>query len=949
MELPSPGSGTAHDTTVDSHVFQTAPRRPGRWIDRPRVDALLADAGHRSLTVLVAPAGSGKTAALAGWSERGNADSAPTPPVRWLVARPGLRADRFASAILVTAGQRALPEARDGRARTPEQVRREVLRRLYGGNATPQILVVDDAHLLHHDLLNLLDGVLRAHPDAVRIVLATRHDLALPIVDLELAGSVQVIRGHHLTFTRSEASALVSAHGVTGEDDRDALITRSRGWAAALVLGAHALAGASDPVTARATLLGTNQPILDYLLGEVFTTLPARVRHVLLCTGANESVTAEQAVVLSGEPEAPKLLADLAQAGLLVTVRGRASLEDAVWTYHPLLRELLRRHVGPGGGERPLYAAAQLRGAAYYLAHGAVAAAVEHAVRAAYVPRLVDLLVEHGTTLLATGHHQLLGSALDIVPTALRTGHPALAAVVALHRCADRDFEAATRLAPLILQEAARTIDAPSDAVSGDAHGGALVADAAILRLWLARAGWSDPHAALENARALLGCAAAADPPSAGHDHASSNGGLASRWALSLARKTWLMTEVGGAELATGDLDGASAHLGEAVAIARALGHRAMTATILSYQCVMAVTVGAGRTAGVLAEETLEIATNAGLPGVPVLARAYLGLAASGLHRLDLDAAARNREHVEQLQATETDPMVESLATTLDIGLAVTAGGLEAARDQLGRTLVDSGDPQSFLERRVTGVRGRLALLSGSDPVAAQQVLAEEFPEDTPTALAGWVALHRGDGNRALATFTEVLNQPQRTRWLYVPIEAAAGRTRALLDLGDREAARDALRDTLLRCAPERLVYPLFLWLAAAPAFAGLLDELAAEPDAPSFVGEARATLAAHRADHPNVEQLAPLPPLSSAGRSLQQNSSVRSRIVRRRAGGVELTRREADVLAELALGGSYIDIGQTLFVSENTVKTHVAALYRKLGSRRRAEALQRARTIGLL
>jgi len=53
--------------------------------------------------------------------------------------------------------------------------------------------------------------------------------------------------------------------------------------------------------------------------------------------------------------------------------------------------------------------------------------------------------------------------------------------------------------------------------------------------------------------------------------------------------------------------------------------------------------------------------------------------------------------------------------------------------------------------------------------------------------------------------------------------------------------------------------------------------------------------------------------------------------------------------LRELALGGSYQDIAKTLYVTENTVKTHLASLYRKLGADRRASALRRARDVGLL
>ncbi|WP_374458077.1 response regulator transcription factor [Nocardioides sp.] len=62
-----------------------------------------------------------------------------------------------------------------------------------------------------------------------------------------------------------------------------------------------------------------------------------------------------------------------------------------------------------------------------------------------------------------------------------------------------------------------------------------------------------------------------------------------------------------------------------------------------------------------------------------------------------------------------------------------------------------------------------------------------------------------------------------------------------------------------------------------------------------------------------------------------------------------DLTPREAEVFEQLALGGSYSDIGRALFVTENTVKTHLASIYRKLGVERRAEALQVGRDRGLL
>ena len=61
------------------------------------------------------------------------------------------------------------------------------------------------------------------------------------------------------------------------------------------------------------------------------------------------------------------------------------------------------------------------------------------------------------------------------------------------------------------------------------------------------------------------------------------------------------------------------------------------------------------------------------------------------------------------------------------------------------------------------------------------------------------------------------------------------------------------------------------------------------------------------------------------------------------------LSPREREVLTELARGATYADIAATLYLSENTVKTHVSSLYGKLAATRRSEALAVARRLRLL
>jgi DNA-binding CsgD family transcriptional regulator len=61
------------------------------------------------------------------------------------------------------------------------------------------------------------------------------------------------------------------------------------------------------------------------------------------------------------------------------------------------------------------------------------------------------------------------------------------------------------------------------------------------------------------------------------------------------------------------------------------------------------------------------------------------------------------------------------------------------------------------------------------------------------------------------------------------------------------------------------------------------------------------------------------------------------------------ITPRELDILDQIAAGKSTREIAQALFVSENTVKTHASRVYDKLGVKRRTQAVQEARRLGLL
>jgi DNA-binding CsgD family transcriptional regulator len=61
------------------------------------------------------------------------------------------------------------------------------------------------------------------------------------------------------------------------------------------------------------------------------------------------------------------------------------------------------------------------------------------------------------------------------------------------------------------------------------------------------------------------------------------------------------------------------------------------------------------------------------------------------------------------------------------------------------------------------------------------------------------------------------------------------------------------------------------------------------------------------------------------------------------------ITQREHEILGLIAEGLSNREIGERLFVSENTVKTHSSRLFDKLAVNRRVQAVQKGRELGLI
>ena len=159
-----------------------------------------------------------------------------------------------------------------------------------------------------------------------------------------------------------------------------------------------------------------------------------------------------------------------------------------------------------------------------------------------------------------------------------------------------------------------------------------------------------------------------------------------------------------------------------------------------------------------------------------------------------------------------------------------------------------------------------------------------------------------------------------------------------LLDvLGEPDAAIARLREAAGATEARRNAGAFLGWTRQGTPMATLLQRLGPpRKEQPTSWAEELAAAAVGRPDVVAV--------FSPTTASVRERASTGDQLV-----PPLLSPREREVLNGLGRGATYADIAATLYVSENTVKTHVSSLYGKLAASRRSEALAVARRLNLL
>ena len=863
-------------------------------ISRPGLFGLLGRAGR--VTAVSAPAGSGKTLLLRSWiGESGLAERAAWVPVQgeerdpqrfWLSVLGALR-DTAAGSKLV----RPLTAAPglDGWA---------VVERLLtdlGGLEDRVWLVVDDVHELRSaEALRQLELLLMRAPAGLRFVLATRRDLRLGLHRLRLEGELTEIRAADLRFTLEEARVLFAAAGIPLSDSALArLYDRTEGWAAGLRLAALSLAGHDDPDRFAAEFSGSERTVAEYLLAEVLERQPEPVRRLLLRTSVLERVNGELADLLTGSSGGERVLQQLEQAGAFVVA---LDARRSWFRYHQLFAGLLQLELRGGApAELPaLHAAA----AGWYADHGYPVEAVRHAQAAADWDLAARLLSDHwvgiGLNGLGATGHELLAR----FPAGVIAGDAELAARRAGDELARGSLEEAERylaLAALGLESVPAGRRGRSQVVL------------AVVRMRLARQR-GDLEAVAGQAQQLL--APAGDAGEA-------------RLELGEDLRALALINLGIAELWTARFEEADRHLEQGIALAHRLGRPFLEITGLAHWAQLlswrSFPLGAQRS-----REAIELAGRHGWTEEPVAGVAYLALGMAMVSQGQLEEGHRSLEQAEQTLRAEVEPAAGMRLRYARGLLEIVSGRPEAAlaafraAERLAGVLVTEHTLARRLRSHVLQALVRLGETQRVEQALAEMGEQEHDSGEMRNALAV-LRLAQDDPEAAAVALAPVIDGAvsllnahlwEVQAWLLEAIARDA--------LGDAGAARRALEHALDLAKPEGLLFPFLL--DPAP---GLLERHRRD-------GTAHAVLISEI-----LNVLAGRKPVSLPDEPQRLREP--------------LSQAETRVLRYLPTKLSAPEIADQLYLSVNTVKTHMRHLYDKLGVHRRHEAVEQARALGLL
>ncbi len=425
-------------------------------IDRPQIldkinAGLLAGSKiSRPLTLISAPAGSGKTILARQWLKKSENQAA------WLsLDDRDSEPERF-WLYLVSALQTCRPEIGKGtleilysytlgtEAQTGSETFLTPLLNDLFALKEPLHLVVDDYHLIekpdiHEGMIYFIENL----PSTVHLVITTRSDPPWPLHKWRAKDKMREIRQTDLQLTREEARRYINeVKGLEiSEQQLENLYQKTEGWITGLQLAAFSISTSLNKDEFIKHFTGSHQDIFQFLSEEVFRRQPEPVQIFLIQTAVLNRLCPSLCNALTGRTDGAEMLDTLNRKQLFVT-----PLDDhRTWfRYHPLFADLIRHQLRKAhpGKEAEQYEKAAI----WFLEAGEPGEALRNARSAGNLKQAAAILDQHFEQIMITEGSGLPSRCMEELPDHLLVEFPSLLAYKALYRFVRQNNEEAAKL-----------------------------------------------------------------------------------------------------------------------------------------------------------------------------------------------------------------------------------------------------------------------------------------------------------------------------------------------------------------------------------------------------------------------------------------------------------------------------------------------------------------------
>jgi len=753
----------------------------------------------------------------------------------------------------------------------------------------------------------MIEYMLEHLPSRMHLIIATRFDPPLPLPRLRAHGELVEIRADELSFTADETSAFFQKGMdiVLSKEDLDRLEDRTEGWAAGLQLAALSMQGREHVSAFIKSFTGDERHVADYLIEEVLQRQSETVQTFLLQTSILGRLSGPLCDAVTRRSDSHQMLQDLDKANLFIN-----PLDDERrwYRYHHLFAELLhqRLHQVHGNLDPELHR----RASEWYERNGLTAVAIYHALSAKDFDRAMDLIEAIAEETIMRSELATLLGWFAALPDDTLCLKPLLCVYQAT----------AMLLSGQSLEESEAHL--PDTAASDMPNS---VTGAVSLFRSIVTAYQGDRRQSAELAHQALELL-----PEENLFFRSMAAGI-----------------IGLNTFYSGDLKAATQALEYAARISEQAGNLMNAVLAVCHLAELAWLQGQLRQAEALYLRALKLGTDEQGRLRPIAGIALIGQGGLQWERNDLTSASR--KVAEGIKLTKKWGETGAITGHLNLARIFQSQGdhknaqmeIENARQiaikfdamEMDDILVDLYQTRLWvilgnLEAAIGWIRERDldGGIGGADPDGDESQGLSSLLYVLERMTLARVEIARGQPGRALEVLEALLQSTERGGWRAYHIEILVLQSLALQSQGDVHRAAETLTEALVLGEPEGYIRT---FIDHGESMGSLLERVLTITHAEK--GQDRIQV--------SRDYLKKLLLALKTRPIIQPDGSL-----------VEhLSERELEVLRLIATGLSNSKIAQNLFISLNTVKTHIKNIHSKLHVHTRTQAVARANELGLL